>query len=55
MATPGHFLEKTVGVIPLTTTIWSPAAIIHEIVFTTAVIVAMTVARVVTALVRTAA
>ena len=40
VATPGHFLEKTVGVIPLSTTIWSPAAIIHEIVFTAAVIVA---------------
>lgn len=39
VATPGHFLEKTVGVIPLSTTIWSPAAIIHEIVFTAAVIV----------------
>jgi len=30
MATPGHFLEKTTGVIPLSTTIWSPAALIHE-------------------------
>jgi len=40
VATPGHFLEKTVGIIPLSTTIWSPAAIIHEIVFTAAVIVA---------------
>src|SRR5262245_47709894 len=39
VATPGHFMEKTVGVIPLATTIWSPAAIIHEIVFTAAVIV----------------
>ncbi len=39
VATPGHFLEKTVGVIPLSTTIWSPAAIIHEIVFTAVVIV----------------
>jgi short-chain fatty acids transporter len=33
MATPGHFLEKTTGIIPLSTTIWSPAAIIHEISF----------------------
>ena len=33
MATPGHFLEKTTGVIPLSTTIWSPAAIIHEVAF----------------------
>ena len=39
IATPGHFLEKTVGVVPLSTTIWSPAAIIHEIVFTVTVIV----------------
>lgn len=33
MATPGHFLENLIGVIPLRTTIWSPAAILHEIVF----------------------
>jgi short-chain fatty acids transporter len=39
VATPGHFLEKTIGIIPLSTTIWSPAAIIHEIAFTIAVIV----------------
>jgi short-chain fatty acids transporter len=38
MATPGHFLEATVGVLPLATTIWSPAAILHEVVFTLAVI-----------------
>lgn len=38
VATPGHFLEKTIGIIPLRTTIWSPAAIIHELVFTAAVI-----------------
>jgi short-chain fatty acids transporter len=40
VATPGHFLEKTIGVVPLATTIWSPAAIIHEIAFTIAVIAA---------------
>ncbi len=40
VATPGHFLEKTIGVIPLSTTIWSPAAIIHEIAFTIAIIAA---------------
>jgi short-chain fatty acids transporter len=40
VATPGHFLEKTIGIIPLSTTIWSPAAIIHEIVFTITVIIA---------------
>ncbi|MCI0338466.1 MAG: TIGR00366 family protein [Acidobacteria bacterium] len=39
VATPGHFLEKTIGVIPLSTTIWSPAAIIHEILFISTVIV----------------
>jgi short-chain fatty acids transporter len=38
VATPGHFLEKTIGVIPLSTTIWSPAAILHEIIYTVAVI-----------------
>ncbi len=40
VATPGHFLEKTIGLIPLSTTIWSPAAILHEVVFTVAVIAA---------------
>jgi short-chain fatty acids transporter len=40
VATPGHFLEKTIGVIPLSTTIWSPAAILHEVLFTAAVIAA---------------
>lgn len=39
MATPGHFLESTIGVLPLRTTIWSPAAIIHELVFAVALIV----------------
>lgn len=38
MATPGHFLESTVGVIPLRTTIWSPAAILHEVLFLIALI-----------------
>ncbi len=33
MATPGHFLENLIGILPLKTTIWSPAAIIHEVVF----------------------
>ena len=36
MATPGHFLEKTTPVMPLTTTIWSPAAIVLVLTFTTA-------------------
>jgi short-chain fatty acids transporter len=38
VATEGHFLQDTIGVIPLTATIWSPAAIIHEIAFSAAVI-----------------
>jgi short-chain fatty acids transporter len=39
MATPGHFLEKTTGILPLSTTIWSPAAIIHEVSFVVILIV----------------
>jgi short-chain fatty acids transporter len=39
MATPGHFLEKTTGVMPLWTTIWSPAAIILVIAFTIATMI----------------
>jgi short-chain fatty acids transporter len=38
MATPGHFLEKTTGVMPLSTTIWSPAALVLVVAFTTAVV-----------------
>jgi len=38
MATPGHFLEKTIGILPLRTTIWSPAAIILEVSFVTILI-----------------
>ncbi len=34
VATPGHFLEKTTGVMPLSTTIWSPAALTLVIAFT---------------------
>ena len=40
MATPGHFLEKNIGILPLSTTIWSPAAIILEIVFVGILIIA---------------
>jgi short-chain fatty acids transporter len=32
-ATPGHFLEKTTGQMALSTTIWSPAAIVYIISF----------------------
>jgi len=39
MATPGHFLEKTIGILPLSTTIWSPAAMILEISFIAILIV----------------
>jgi short-chain fatty acids transporter len=39
VATPGHFLEKTTGVMPLSTTIWSPAALILVSTFTVAVMV----------------
>jgi short-chain fatty acids transporter len=38
MATPGNFLEAQAGVMPLRTTIWSPAAIILVITFMTAVV-----------------
>ena len=37
MATPGHFLESTTGIMPLSTTIWAPASIILVITFTAAV------------------
>jgi short-chain fatty acids transporter len=40
VATPGHFLEKTTGVMPLYTTIWSPAAVILVIAFTAATMAA---------------
>jgi short-chain fatty acids transporter len=40
VATPGHFLEKTTGVMPLYTTIWSPAAIILVFAFTAATMLA---------------
>jgi len=40
MATPGHFLEKTTGVMPLTTTIWAPATIILVVTFLIATIIA---------------
>ncbi len=40
MATPGNFLEQQAGVMPLRSTIWSPAAIVLVITFTIAVIVA---------------
>jgi len=33
VATPGHFLHDSIGIIPLSRTIWSPAAIIHVTAF----------------------
>ena len=33
VATPGHFLQETTGIMPLSTTIWSPAAIVFVIAF----------------------
>lgn len=33
VATPGHFLEASTGVMPLETTIWSPAAILFVVSF----------------------
>ncbi len=40
VATPGHPLEGSIGVLPLSTTIGSPAAIAHVVAFTAAVIAA---------------
>lgn len=40
MATPGHFLEKTTGIMPLTTTIWAPATIILVVSFLVVTIIA---------------
>ncbi|MBM3810775.1 MAG: short-chain fatty acid transporter [Acidimicrobiia bacterium] len=40
VATPGHFLEKEIGIVSLKTTIWSPAALVHEVVFLAAVMIA---------------
>ena len=39
MATPGNFLEQQAGVMPLTTTIWSPAAMILVPSFLAAVVI----------------
>jgi short-chain fatty acids transporter len=39
MATPGHFLESTTGIIPLSLTIWAPAAIVMEVAYMTLVMV----------------
>jgi short-chain fatty acids transporter len=33
IASQGHFLQSVIGVVPLSTTIWSPAALIHEALY----------------------
>ena len=40
VATQGHFLQNTIGVVPLSATIWSPAAILHEVAFAAAAMAA---------------
>ena len=39
IATPGHFLEKSIGVVPLSRTIWSPAALLDVGLYITAVMI----------------
>src|SRR5688572_24887075 len=34
VATPGHFLESSIGIVPLRNTIWSPATLFHIVAFT---------------------
>ncbi len=40
MATPGHFLESTTGIMPLSTTIWAPATIVLVVSFLIVTIIA---------------
>ncbi len=40
MNTPGHFLEKQIGLMPLSTTIWAPATVIFIVSFFLVIIVA---------------
>ncbi len=40
MNTPGHFLEKQTGLMPLSTTIWAPATVVFIVTFFFAIIVA---------------
>jgi short-chain fatty acids transporter len=40
MNTPGHFLEKTTGLIPLRTTIWAPASLLYIASFLVALMIA---------------
>ena len=41
VASHGHFLESIIGIIPLSTTIWSPAALLHEAIYSLAAILAI--------------
>jgi len=40
MNTPGHFLEKQTGLMPLSTTIWAPATVVFLVTFFVAIIAA---------------
>ncbi|MBM4187516.1 MAG: short-chain fatty acid transporter [Gemmatimonadetes bacterium] len=40
MNTPGHFLEKTTGLMPLSTTIWAPSSVLFIVAFLFAILVA---------------
>jgi len=40
VASAGHFLQAVIGIVPLSTTIWSPAAMIHEAVYSAAAVFA---------------
>jgi len=40
VASAGHFLQPVIGIVPLSATIWSPAALIHEAVYAGAAMIA---------------
>ena len=40
MNTPGHFLEKQIGLLPLSTTIWAPVTVVFIVTFFLAIILA---------------
>jgi len=40
VASQGHFLQGIIGIVPLSTTIWSPAALIHEAAYASVAILA---------------
>jgi len=45
MNTPGHFLEKTTGIMPLSTTIWAPASLVFVPAFLIVLMIATRVLR----------